>query len=247
MNGIPLDENEVAEEIARLRPKHDEVFKSVSEDEREEQLRVWARENIIERMLLNQAAEEYRKDHPGETLEESFRSLVDSVTREVPPVAEEELRRRYDLDPSRFTTPDIARAGHIVLHVDSRRTHDEALEGIREVQEMLMQGRDFEELAARFSDCPDNDGDMGWFPRGEMVDEFESAVFAMAAGTTSGIIETPLGFHIAKLYEKRAGLPLPFEEVRDILSAERVQEVRDELLEKFVDSLRSAATIVEEP
>src|SRR5512135_2098015 len=99
--------------MARLRPRHDEVFKSVSENEREKQLRAWARENVIERMLLNQAAEEYRKEHPGGTLEESFRSLVDSVTRDVPPVAEGELRRRYAADPSRYMTPDIVRAGHI--------------------------------------------------------------------------------------------------------------------------------------
>lgn len=233
--------------MARLKPKHDEVFRSVSVEERDHQLRAWARENIIERMLLNQAAEEYRKGHPGETLEESFRSLVDSVTRDVPPVVEEELRRRYDADPSRFATPDIARAGHIFLHIDSRRTREEALERIREVQELLTKGRDFEELAARFSDCPENDGDMGWFPRGEMVEAFESAVFAMGPGDVSGIIETPLGFHIAKLYEKRAGLALSYEEVKDTLSAERVQEIRGELLEKFVDSLHAAATIVEVP
>ncbi len=242
VNGIPLDEKEVVEEMARLKPKHDEVFKSVSEDEREEQLRAWARENIIERILLNQAAEGYRKEHSGETLEESFRSLVDSVTRDVPPIAEGELRRRYEADPSRFTTPDIARAGRIVLLVDSWRTRDEALEGIREIKNMLNEGRDFEDLAASFSDCPENDGDLGWFPRGK---EFDSAVFTMAAGEVSDIIETPHSFRITKLYEKRAGSVLSFEAVRDILSAERVQEIKGELLEKFVDSLRASATIVE--
>ncbi len=284
VNGMPLDEREVAEEIARLRPKHDDAFRSVPGKEREEQLRAWARENVIERMLLRQAAEEYGKSLSRELLEESFKSLItkeggyvhcsqklsargssmekfrrdfdqqfcmemliDSVAGNIPPPGEEEVRRRYAADPSRFTTPDIVRAGQIVFHVGSTRTRDEALRGIREIQAMLSEGRDFEELAGRFSDCPENEGDLGWFAEGEMVEGFESAVFAMAPGEVSSIIETEFGFHLAKLYEKRAGSNRSFEEVRETLLAERVQEIKGELLEKFVDSLRSAATIVQVP
>ncbi len=39
VNGIPLDEKDVVEEMARLKPKHDEVFRSVSLEERDQQLR----------------------------------------------------------------------------------------------------------------------------------------------------------------------------------------------------------------
>ena len=109
---------------------------------------------------------------------------------------------------------------------------------------------DFAQIAHANSDDPASaaaGGDLGYFAKGEMVEAFESAVFAMGPGDVSGIIETPLGFHIAKLYEKRAGLALSYEEVKDTLSAERVQEIRGELLEKFVDSLHAAATIVEVP
>lgn len=284
VNDIPLDEQEVADEIARLKPKHDEVFRSVDEKERGDQLRAWAKENVIERMLLRQAAEEQGRQLPAAFFDQSFRSLVaeqgdeqelvrrldaqgtsvgeyraeferglcmerlvDSVTRAVPSVGEQELRDRFEADPARFMTPGVVRAGHIVLHADERRTREEALEGIREVQRWLNEGGAFEELAGLYSDCPENDGDLGYFCRGEMMEEFEAAVFAMHVGEVSGIIETPLGFHIAKLYERRAGSPLPFEKVKAMLLEERICEMKDELLENYIDSLRAAATIVERP
>ena len=188
--------------------------------------------------------EEFRREFEREF---SLGQLVEQVTREVPPVDEQELRIRYEADPSRFTTPEVVRAGHIVLYVNDQRTREAALEGIGEIQRKLREGEVFEGLAGRFSDCPENDGDLGYFPRGEMVEEFEDVVFTMAPGEVSDIIETPFGFHIAKLYEKRAGSLVPFERVKDALAEERLREAKAGLLEQHIDSLRAAATIVEEP
>ncbi len=284
VNDIPLSEQEVYEEKNRLRPKHEEVFQSLSEQEREQQLRAWAQENVVERILLRQAAEEYGKQLPKPYFDELYASLlaeqggeaeflrrlethgsslvefrqefdlqlsierlIDSVTTDVPALEDAELRNQYESDPSRYRTPDLVRAGHIVLYVNEQRSRDEALRGIREIQQKLNEGTAFESLAARYSDCPENDGDLGFFPRGEMVEEFESVVFAMTPGEVSNVIETPFGFHIAKLYEKRPGAQLAFDEARESIREGRVHELKDRLLEDFIDTLRAAATIVEKP
>ncbi len=67
-------------------------------------------------------------------------------------------------------------------------------------------GEDFAALAQQFSSDPGskaNGGDLGWFARGMMVKPFEEGAFALKPGEISNIIETPFGFHIIKLEERR--------------------------------------------
>ncbi|HEY0006183.1 MAG TPA: peptidylprolyl isomerase [Pyrinomonadaceae bacterium] len=67
-------------------------------------------------------------------------------------------------------------------------------------------GEDFGELAKQFSTDKgnkDKGGDLGWFGRGEMVKPFEDAAFALQPGQISEIVETPFGFHIIKVEERK--------------------------------------------
>jgi foldase protein PrsA len=75
----------------------------------------------------------------------------------------------------------------------------------QEVLTKLASGEDFGTLAAEYSIDPgskDQDGDLGWFPRGMMVPEFEEAAFALEVGETSGLVQTDYGYHIIQVHEK---------------------------------------------
>jgi parvulin-like peptidyl-prolyl isomerase len=68
-------------------------------------------------------------------------------------------------------------------------------------------GEDFAKLAGEFSEDPGSraqGGDLGWFGRGTMVKPFEDAAFALKQGELSDVVESPFGFHIIKLEERRA-------------------------------------------
>lgn len=69
----------------------------------------------------------------------------------------------------------------------------------------LRRGKDFSELARKFSSCPSgkNGGDLGFFSQGQMVKEFEEAAFALEPGQITGPVRTQFGFHIIKLLEKK--------------------------------------------
>jgi len=65
-------------------------------------------------------------------------------------------------------------------------------------------GEDFAELAAEFGtdSTNQNGGDLGWFPKGVMVEPFEEAVFTLEVGAVSNLVETEFGYHIIKLVDK---------------------------------------------
>jgi len=64
-------------------------------------------------------------------------------------------------------------------------------------------GKNFEDIAKEKSLCPSGKkgGDLGWFSRGQMVKEFETAAFAMKAGEMSKPVKTQFGWHIIKVIE----------------------------------------------
>jgi parvulin-like peptidyl-prolyl isomerase len=102
--------------------------------------------------------------------------------------------------------PDRVRASHILLmyagsmRSTATRSRDEAQKRIAGIEAELQAGGDFAELARANSDCPSSakGGDLGTFGRGQMVGPFEDAAFGLAVGATSGVVETPFGYHLIR-------------------------------------------------
>lgn len=81
------------------------------------------------------------------------------------------------------------------------------LDAAKEALARLSAGEDFSSLAAEYD--PLTKGDLGWFPRGYLLDKaVEEAAFNLQPGEQSGIIESPLGFHILRVIERDPARPL---------------------------------------
>jgi parvulin-like peptidyl-prolyl isomerase len=209
----------------------------------------WARENVIEKVLLRQAAMTDPELGAGVLPEQNDISqrvarLVAKLTVNVPAPKKKDVVDYYRKNRDSFYAPEMVHAGHIVKNVDERVDESSALEAIRDIERELLNGKSFEEVSDQCSDCPGNGGDLGFFPRGQMVQEFDDIVFSMRAGEISPIFRTPFGFHIAKVYERRAEGLRDLTEVRAEIEELLTRRSKEECVEQFVDGLRARANII---
>ncbi len=170
-------------------------------------------------------------------------SLRDSACQSLPAPTEAECRAYYEGNIEQFSDEDEVRASHIFKSVRETEKREAIFKAFCEVRQRLVDGADFTELAREHSDKPAEEIDLGFFKRGELMDEFEIVTFSMKEGEVSPVFSTPHGFHLAKVTERKAGQPKPFESVRADIEAELTAQRQDTKLQELVDELKKTAKI----
>jgi peptidyl-prolyl cis-trans isomerase D len=150
-------------------------------------------------------------------------------------VPEEDLRRYYTENASRYTVAEERRASHILVKAEKDQPAAERSKAKARAEELLVQARKtpaaFAELARKNSDDSGSaarGGDLDFFGRGAMVKPFEDAAFSMKPGEISNLVESDFGYHIINLVAVRGGQARPFEAVRGEIEV----EVRKALAQK---------------
>lgn len=169
--------------------------------------------------------------------------FLHKLTAKVPPPKYKDVGDYYKKYREQFVVPEFICAAHIVKNVDENTDEQAALAVIRKAEEELRSGARFEEVADRYSDCAGNGGNLGYFPRGEMVDEFDTVVFKLGLNETSGIFRTGFGFHIAKLQDRKPAGYRSLSDVKQDIEKVLHREKQERALEQFVDSLKAKAEI----
>jgi peptidyl-prolyl cis-trans isomerase D len=152
----------------------------------------------------------------GEQRKVKYLLLDRDQARERAAVPETDIQRYYNDNMQQYTTPERVRASHILLNTGGK---DEAVVK-KQAEELLAKikaGADFAELAKKYSEdtgTKDKGGDLDFFPRGQMVPEFEQSAFTLAPGQVSDLVKTQYGFHIIKVVDKQAGATQTLDQVR---------------------------------
>jgi peptidyl-prolyl cis-trans isomerase C len=158
-------------------------------------------------------------------------------------ITDDEIETYYKGHKEEFTNPESVKARHILLKVPEgadEKAWKEAESKAKDIKKKLENGEDFAELAKKYSDDPgskNKGGDLGFFTKGRMVPEFESAAFSLKPGEMSGPVKTDFGYHIIEVKEKKAASTKALAEVqaqiRQTLQREKQQQLQDELIEKL--------------
>ena len=175
--------------------------------------------------------------------------LIDKEVLSQIEIDDDEIVAYYDANIDSFeVASDQVRASHILVRVGEQfRNQSEALLLIEEARERALDGEDFSELALEYSEdisVDDNQGDLGFFGRGMMVQEFEDAAFSLAVGEISEPVLTDFGYHIIKVVERRnAGELKEFSEVQEQIRARLLEERQQSAVEQYIRELRENANI----
>ncbi|MBO9589909.1 MAG: peptidylprolyl isomerase [Devosia sp.] len=144
-------------------------------------------------------------------------------------VTEEAVRAEYDAFVAQFQPQEEVHAAHILVE-----TKEEA----DAIEAELKAGGDFATIAQEKSIDPGsgaNGGDLGFFAKGMMVPEFETAAFALAnPGDISEPVQSQFGWHIIKLEEKRPTQPPAFEQVAPQIQQQVLMRVFNEKVEELM-------------
>lgn len=140
------------------------------------------------------------------------------------------IQQWYNDHAVQFAKPQID-VSHIILADEAKA---------KEVLAQAQGGADFAELAkANSSDknTAADGGKLGWLSSRDLREPLRSAVFTANKGDIVGPIQTPMGFHVLKINDKRD--QVPFEDVKDQVRSQAQREI----LQKYVDELEKGANI----
>lgn len=172
--------------------------------------------------------------------------LIGKLTSQIPSPKNREIAEYYRKNKKQFKMPEMVHAAHIVKNVGDGITEETASQEIASIQHRLRTGETFERLADLDSDCPGDGGDLGCFPRGKMVEEFDRVVFSLNPGVISEIFRTPFGFHIAKVKKHFPECLKSLTEVREEIDNQLRKNKEKKVVERFIDDLRAKAEITTE-
>ena len=164
-------------------------------------------------------------------------------------VQDAEVSTFYQQNLERFKQGDSVHASHILFGVPQDASPEQKNEAKAKAQAALKEvrgGADFATLARAQSQdqgSAPRGGDLGFFPKGQMNPQFEDAAFKLKAGAISPVVETPFGFHIIKVHERRGPRTAPLTEVAAQIKDFLTQGQREQKLEQFVEQVKAKGKV----
>ena len=163
-------------------------------------------------------------------------------------VGERKIAKYYHDNQKDFWESSQVRVKHILILFEkdvSEKLKKKKYKQIKKVLAQLKEGKDFAETAKEYSEdvSASLGGDVGFVKKGQMVPEFEKAVYRLKEGEISDVVETEYGYHIIKAEEIKKGRTLGFEEVKNIIKNILSKSKQESAYKAWMGELRESAFI----
>ena len=178
-------------------------------------------------------------------------AILEKVGARATPVAEIDVELYYHYHPDQFRRPETRRARHILVTINpdmADNTAEAARARIDAIAARLAKDpKRFEEQALKHSECPTamRGGLLGDVPRGQLYAQLDAALFDMRAGQLSGVLESPLGYHLLlceAISEQRVlGLEQARAPIREMLEKRRKRICQQAWLKQLQAGQQQAA------
>ena len=164
-------------------------------------------------------------------------------------VPDADARKFYDTNTKEFEQPETVKASHILILVNKDDSEDVVKQKLAVAQKAAARakkGEDFTKLAKELSQEPgakESGGDLGFFPKDQMVPEFAEAAFAQKTGQISDPVRTQYGWHVIKVTDKKKAGTVPYDEVKKQLLAYLEKDKQRKAVQELLKSMRDSAKI----
>jgi len=202
--------------------------------------------------------------------EVKMRKLVDMIQKVK--VSDGEAQTFYKKNISKFTYPDKVRASHILIManpvaITQQLQSKPENKGISNAElkakvdtEMNKQYQKAQSLQAELKNLPDNfeklartnsedtataknGGDLGFFAKNEMVEQFSKQAFSQRPNTISPVVQTQFGYHIIKVTDRMAAGQEPYAKVKEQIKLYLQTQKQMTIMEKLITTLKASAKI----
>ncbi len=168
----------------------------------------------------------------------------------------ERVRRFYDEHADRYHVPERVRARHVLVRLEKDAAEDKVQDAQKRIDVALARikaGEEFAKVAAEVSEDPgskDRGGELGLFPRGQMVPAFEDIAFSQKDGETSAVVRTDFGFHVIRTEAHEAAKDRSFDEAaneiaEELAGADRARALARETSDKLIAAVRGGKSLEE--
>jgi len=171
--------------------------------------------------------------------------FIDNYCRPKPQWSEEDQRLFYQENIKSFYCEEKVKASHVSKTREGISSMDEAYEDLRAVRKEILTGADFDEMATKHNNDTEMDVDLGFFKRGEFIEQFETVAFSMETGEISPIFATHLGLHICKVTDRIDSAPTPFPKAQTQVEELMSTKHREDKLDAVVAELEEKAVITD--
>jgi parvulin-like peptidyl-prolyl isomerase len=159
-------------------------------------------------------------------------AIYNKVTADVK-VADKDLRSYYDKNKNQYGTPETRLVRHVLVK--------EKAQADRLYGQLKEPGADWAGIAKRYSQDPGSKDKGGRYTatKGQVVPEFEKAVWSIKTNELTKPVKTQYGWHIIQaLAPIKKGTTTPFPQVKEAIRQQLIQDTKNKEMESWVEDMR---------
>ena len=174
-------------------------------------------------------------------IQQFTRHSIGQAIGSIPETTHQEMLDRYEEKLESYENPARAKWEQILVRFDRTASRAEAKRTIVEIGNQIVYGANFAATAKKQSHGFNaaNGGQCDWTTQGALaLEEIDKALFSIAIGSLSEVIETKRGFHIIRVVEREDANRTSFRDAQIDIRKEIEGEKRKAAFDKYTAKLR---------